>query len=103
MKDYLPGGQYHNPETSVGTVLLISLSHIMTAVIMSSQSTRSTIIEFSLNNTMRWLKEQGNKHYTRAKENREDAKYVFEKRSKDIDLAHTKMKQNEKNYSKPFL
>ena len=76
MKDYQPGGQYHNPETSVGTVLLINLSHIMTAVIKSSQSTRSTII---LNNTMRWLKEQGNKHYTRAKENREDAKYVFVK------------------------
>ena len=77
-----------------------------------AQSTRSTMIEFSLNHTMKWLNEQGKKQkqvlLTLAQEQRrkvlgecrEDAKYVFERkleqRSKAIELAQAKIKEKEK-------
>ena len=125
MKDYLPGGQYHNPDPSVRSVLsqlqphndrcesALGCNDWLTKILPNmAQSTRSTMIEFSSNNTMKWLKEQGEKQKqallalaqeqrrTVLLECREDAKYVFERkleqRSKAIDLARAKIKQKEK-------
>lgn len=125
MKDYLPGGRYHNPDPSVRSVLselqphndrsesVLGCNDWLSKILPNmAQSTRSTMIEFSLNNTMKWLKEQGEKQkqalLTLAQEqrravlweSREDAKYVFERkleqRSKAIELAHAKIKEKEK-------
>ena len=125
MKDYLPGGQYHNPDPTVCSVLsklqphndrsesVLSCNNWLSKILPNmAQSTHSTMIEFSLNNTMKWLNEQGKKQkqvlLTLAQEQRrrvlgecrEDAKYVFERkleqRSKAIELAQAKIKEKEK-------
>ena len=125
MKDYLPGGQYHNPNPRVHSVLsklqphndrcesVFGCNDWLNKILPNmAQSTRSTMVEFSLNNTMKWLKEQGEQHkealMTLAQEKRravlwearEDAKYVFERkleqRSNAIKLAQTKIKEKEK-------
>ena len=125
MKDYLPGGQYHNPDLSVHSVIsklqphndrsesVLGCNDWLSKILPNmAQSTRSTMIEFSLNHTMKWLKEQGEEQkqalMTLAQEqrravlceSREDAKYVFERkleqRSKAIELAHAKIKEKEK-------
>lgn len=130
MKDYLPGGKYHSPDPSLHAVLsklqphndrsegVFGCNDWLNKILPNmAQSTRSTMIEFSLNNTMKWLKEQGEKQKqalltlaqeqrrTVLHESREDAKYVFEKkleqRIKAIESAHAKHKEKEKKF-KPF-
>ena len=125
MKDYLPGGRYHNPDPSVCSVLsklqphndrsegVLGCNDWLSKILPNMvQSTRSTMIEFSLNNTMKWLREQGEKQkqalLTLAQEqrrvvlqeSREDAKYVLERkleqRSKVIKLTQAKIKEKEK-------
>ena len=125
MKDYLPGGRYHNPDSRTQSVLsklqphndrcesVFDCNDWLSKIL--AQSTRSTLVEFSLNNTMKWLKDQGEKQkqvlLTLAQErqravmceSREDAKYVFERkweqRSKSIKLAHAR--KNKRKF-KPF-
>ena len=125
MKDYLPGGRYHNPDPSLHSALsklqphndrsesVFGCNDWLSKILPNmAQSTRSTMIEFSLNNTMKWLKEQGEKQkqalVTLAQEQRrtvlhefrEDSKYVFERkleqRSKAIESARAKFKEKEK-------
>ena len=122
MKDYL----YHNPNPCVHSVLsklqphndrcerVFGSNDWLNKILPNiAQSTRSTMVEFSLYNTMKWLKERGEQHkealMTLAQESstirREDAKYVFERkleqRIKVIKFAQTKIKEKEKRY-KPF-
>lgn len=125
MKDYLPGGQYHNPDSPVRSILSKLQPHndltestfglndwLNTILPNMAQSTRSTMIEFSFNNTMKWLKEQGEtqkqalialaqeQRKTVSQESRKAARYVFEKkldqRSKAINLANVKQAEKEK-------
>ena len=124
MKDYLPGGRYHNPDPRTQSVLsklqphndrcesVFGCNDWLSKILPNmAQSTRSTMVEFSLNNTMKWLKDQGEKQkqvlLTLAQErrravmceSREGAKYVFERkleqRSKSIKLAHAKSKEKQ--------
>ena len=125
MKDYLPGGRYHNPDPSLHSVLsklqpyndrsesVFGCNDWLSKILPNmAQSTRSTMIESSLNNTMKWLKEQGEKQkqalVTLAQEQRrtvmhefrEDSKYIFERkleqRSKAIESARAKFKEKGK-------
>ena len=74
MKDYLPGGRYHNPDPRTQSVLsklqphndkcesVFGCNDWLSKILPNmAQSTRSTMVEFSLNNTMKWLKDQGEK------------------------------------------
>ena len=125
MKDYLPGGQYHNPDSHVHSVLsklqphndrsesAFGLNDWLNKILPNmAQSTRSTMIEFSFNNTMKWLKDQGEEQKKALlvlaqeqrkavlQESREASKYVFERklhqRSEAIKLAHAKRAKKEK-------
>ena len=115
MKDCLPGGRYHNPDPSLHSVLsklqphndrsesVFGRNDWLNKYFQIWPSRHSTMIGFSLNNTTKWLKKQGEKQkqalVTLAqkqlnivlREFREDAKYVFEK------TARAKFKEKEKN------
>ena len=118
MKDYLPGGRYHNPNPSVRSVLsklqphnnrsesVFGCNDWLSKILPNmAQSTHSTMIEFSLNNTMKWLKEQGETQkqalLTLAQEKRravlcESSERKLKQRSKATELAHAKIKEKEK-------
>ena len=72
MKDYLPGGKYYDPDPDVKAVLSKLQPHndrtesvfgandwLCRLLPNMAQSTRSTMLEFSYNKTMDWLKLQG--------------------------------------------
>ena len=75
MKDYLPGGRYHNPDLIAQSVLsnlqphndrcesVFGCNDWLSKILPNmAQSPHSTMVEFSLNYTMKWLKDQEEKH-----------------------------------------
>ncbi len=125
MEDHLPGGRYYDPDPTVSAVLsklqphndrtesVFGANDWLTRILPNmAQSTRSTMLEFSCNKTMEWLKAQGeeqkqvliglaqDRRKAVLKETQEEAKRLFERkvevRRKVVEKAQVREKQREK-------
>ena len=125
MKDYLPGGHYYDPEPTLGSILsklqphndrvesIFGANDWLNRILPNlAQSTRSTMLEFSFNKTMNWLKEKNKKQKQTLialaqarrnavqKETKEEKKYLFQKKCEErkriVEQSQLKEKQIKK-------
>ena len=123
-KDHLPGGRYFSPDEKTREVLsslephndlsesVFGKNDWLTVILPNmSQTTKTTLIEFSYNKTMKWLKEQGESQkkilislaqgrrkavlQERMQEKEDLMMQKIQSRAKSLEKAEQKQKKNE--------